>query len=320
MASRPQREDELVERRPGSGIHRESAQRDRGNTARELRNHAHGGAQLGEVAAEKRPHAGDRLPQRDAERVDIDALVDRPAIDLLGRHVGRGAGGPGAPFTAADREPEIGDEHAGLFAAHLDEHVVGLEVAMHEPVVVRGREPLGGAAIQREDLGAIAARAVGAQRGTGNELGREVERAFKLAGLVHREHGRVADPRHRAGFLEERAIVVAAHELERYGTPETVIDRLVHHAHAAGAKPAHELERAEVKPARVIAVEPDRRLGVACRRADGDAEAARIADVEVIADAIAVTIGQQLLHEACQLVLAGADGCGLHVAADASAI
>src|SRR6267154_668574 len=79
----------------------------------------------------------------DAQRIEIAAVIDRSAFDLLGRHVARradkSAAAGHAHFCGLERsgEAKIGNEHLIVFA---DEDVVRLEVAMDNAFGMRGVE------------------------------------------------------------------------------------------------------------------------------------------------------------------------------------
>ncbi len=116
------------------------------------------------------PHKGQRpghhLVKHDAERVDIRGGRDRTALNLLGGHVSRrtrylvlrrqrhrqvGA----LILRAPPRQTEIRDDGAHLFfrASRLHEHdVVALEVPVHDPNAVRGRQAGGHLTNDRQDL------------------------------------------------------------------------------------------------------------------------------------------------------------------------
>ena len=82
--------------------------------------------------------ARDELVERDAERVEIAGGTGLLAADLLGRHVA-----DGADDDALGRQPagvgEVGDaevaERGGAVGG--EPHVVGLDVAVHDAVLVR---------------------------------------------------------------------------------------------------------------------------------------------------------------------------------------
>jgi hypothetical protein len=90
--------------------------------------------------------AGEQLPGDDAERVQVHAVVGGGVGErLLGRHVGRRAerdADGGEPLARGDRgrdrlrDAEVGD-HGG---AARQQHVLGLDVAVHHAVGVRVRQ------------------------------------------------------------------------------------------------------------------------------------------------------------------------------------
>ena len=88
---------------------------------------------------------GEQLVEHDPDRVEVGARVDRVALRLLGREVLRGAhdrAGLGHVGRAGARDPEVGDLGAPLV---VDDHVVRLDVAVHDPAPVgeaRGLEDL----------------------------------------------------------------------------------------------------------------------------------------------------------------------------------
>ena len=97
------------------------------------------------VADERRP-ADEHLVEHDAERVDVAPAVDVEALGLLGREVGRGAhdqaglGDLVVEIADRPRDAEVGHLH---LAVGGDEHVAGLDVAVHDAVAVRVGERLG---------------------------------------------------------------------------------------------------------------------------------------------------------------------------------
>ncbi len=105
--------------------------------------------------------AGEHLVREHAEGVDVRAPVDRAAPALLGRHeVGRadeGAVARAAGVGLAQAE-ELGDAEVEQLRPHLpvdrrDEHVLGLEVAVHHAGRVGGRERRGHVAQRRQRPG-----------------------------------------------------------------------------------------------------------------------------------------------------------------------
>ena len=121
---------------------------------------------LSGVSPTKGRRPGDHLVEHDAERVDIGGRRHRPALDLLGRHVGRRARDLGLRrqrqrqagalvLRAPPRQAEIRDDGAHLLfrASRLHEHdVVALEVAVHDANPVRGRQAGGHLPNERQDL------------------------------------------------------------------------------------------------------------------------------------------------------------------------
>ena len=94
-----------------------------------------------EVGAEERQPAGDRLEQRDAERVEVGGDRDRRAGDLLGRHVRERAdqaAGLGLAEVDEVRDAEVAELRG---AARVEEDVRRLDVAVHDAAVVRRLEP-----------------------------------------------------------------------------------------------------------------------------------------------------------------------------------
>ena len=95
------------------------------------------------VVAGPRPRAGRELVQHHAEREQIGARVDVAPGELLGRHVARRADHRAdlrdARHRRRARDAEVGDHDATVAA--LDQHVVGLEIAVDDARRVRRREP-----------------------------------------------------------------------------------------------------------------------------------------------------------------------------------
>ncbi len=200
--------------------------------------------------------------QRHAEREHVDAAVDLSAV-LLGSHVRRRAEllpGRGEPvderrvlalaFVELDDvvgagEPEVGDAR---LAELVDEHVVGLEVAVDHPDGVRRREPAGGGHEDREDLAlrAPALRQPAPQRGAIDVLHRDIELVAVVARIEHGHHVAMAQPRHGLALAHEpstRAVVRADprwQQLDRDHALEHVVARAIDHAHATAAQLAFE--------------------------------------------------------------------------------
>ncbi len=104
--------------------------------------------------ADEGPDAGHHLVEHHAEGVDVGRRRDRPAFDLLGRHVGRRAGNlarvadrqrhRGAlVLRGAAGQAEVGDDDAQLLFRRRrrhQHHVVALEVAVHDARAMSGPE------------------------------------------------------------------------------------------------------------------------------------------------------------------------------------
>ena len=115
------------------------------------------------------------------------------------------------------REPEVEHAHAPVLP---DEHVRRLEVAVHEPGAVRGREPFARGDRGAHDLGARPPLLVRprAERPPLDELGREEHVVLERADVEHREHVRVREPRERLRFAQEP---LATHRRERAAAPRS---------------------------------------------------------------------------------------------------
>lgn len=93
-----------------------------------------------------RRHSGEALIEDRAERVDVRARPDRARVrELLGRHVADRAdqhAALGAFSAQVFGHAEIEDHGAvAAVGAKRQEHVGGLQVAVHEPCAVEGSEP-----------------------------------------------------------------------------------------------------------------------------------------------------------------------------------
>ena len=241
----------------------------------------HGRPQLVERAPLERARSREGLPERHAERELIRGGRDRAALPLLGRHVRRGpeqrarlrqpaegqrvARGRGrlrGRAQGADilrgreriedriisggrreigvaREAEVGHHDAPAATA---QHVVRLEVAVHDPRGMRGREPAPRRHEGLEDLGRGPRRRpqpVG-ERLTVDELHGHVVAPARGAHLVHHDDVRMGQPRHRARLPQQslaRGITagIRAQHLHGHPTLEIRVEGEVHHAHRTGA-------------------------------------------------------------------------------------
>ena len=192
---------------------------------------------------------GQALVEDAAERVDVRALVERVARDLLGGDVLERAddlagGGDSRERARALGQPEVAEVAVLATAGLRDEDVRGLDVAVDEALLVRGVERLG-------DLGEELDRALRLERTVlRDELGEvgaldvahgEEEHAVLLARLVDGDDVRVVerggDPRLAQEALAEALVLgeLGRDHLERDLAPETLLLGAVDRAHAAAA-------------------------------------------------------------------------------------
>ena len=250
------------------------------------------GPPVGERALGERTSAKERLVQGHRKRELIGSLIDRSPIDLLGRHIdrsthdgagrGQGRGGRRARDDVAPggdarelgeraRQPEVDDPRDPIGP---DQHVVGLEVAVHQPGRVRSGQALTGPLIQREDLGgrALAAGDPPTGRRAIDQFHGDEQLALVGPDLVHGDHIRMRQASHRGGLAEQplRAVGHGAMELECHVAAEPEVARAIDDPHPAGADPLDDLERgadprAGCEPSRRT---PGGRLGEGGERAE----------------------------------------------------
>ena len=148
--------------------------------------------------AVERDLAGQQLVEHDPGRVQVGAAVDRVALGLLGREVldraDDRAGLGHLRGLARAGDAEVGD--LGLALA-VDDHVLRLDVAVHDPAPVRVAE-------RAQDLLGERDRDLGRQRpALGHELlqrppvdqlHRDVRRAVPLRAVEDRDDVRVREP------------------------------------------------------------------------------------------------------------------------------
>jgi hypothetical protein len=96
--------------------------------------------QLGQRGGFEGALAREQLVEDEAERINVRARRQRPALQLLGRHVGgrAGQGVRAAHVPGQSGDAEVGDAHV---AALVEHDVGGLQVAVEHARVVDGREP-----------------------------------------------------------------------------------------------------------------------------------------------------------------------------------
>jgi hypothetical protein len=151
--------------------------------------------------------------------VDLAGLRDL-AGEGVEAAVGGGAADPAGVRVAGEAyEPEVGEHD---LAVGVDQHVVGLEVAVHEARGVDGREPASGLHVEVDDLlPGLAALGV-AQGRAADPMHDDVKVALGLAGVVDRDDVRVGELGEHAGLAEqpdalglEVVGVVLAQDLDR---------------------------------------------------------------------------------------------------------
>ena len=199
-----------------------------------------------------RPLAIEPFVEGDAEAELIGAIVARAVGQLLGRHVGRGAddligprhlgqrlvlvaaaagGEPDRPrhrpavgaiggrharrvrqiFDLA-RQPEVDDAHAPVGA---DEHVVRLEVAVHQARGVRGGQAAPGIAHDGDDVTPRARRLEPAlERLPLDVLHGDERLVVDGADVVHRHDVGMRQPRQRLRLAHQALLALAAEEAE----------------------------------------------------------------------------------------------------------
>ena len=240
-------------RRPLPGLLRQPSRHHRVDAAAELGPQRRGERwRLGDVRPQQRRLArllerhlaGQALVGDGGERVDV-ALAPCLALDLLGRDVvERAEELPAARVAGVPHrlgQPEVGQIRP---VGEVDEDVLGLDVAVREPGLVRGVER---ARHRRQD--AQRARDVevaGAEQrlevAAADQPHGDVAALRRLAGVVHGDDVRVVEAGLHArlapeAILERRVgAEVGLEDLQRDGAAERELRRLVDRAHAATAE------------------------------------------------------------------------------------
>ena len=176
-------------------------------------------------------------------------MVDRLAARLLGRHRAIGAedGVAAGQRLVGGGEELLGDPEVGDLrpSARGDQHVLGLEVAVDDPLPVRLVEPAGQVARERQGLRDRQAPAFGqlAQVGPLDVLHDDVVEVLRGEDVVDLDDRRVVEPR-RHPCLAAEALAppradpgVGADALHRHPAVEAVVVGEEHLPHAAGAEP-----------------------------------------------------------------------------------
>ena len=201
--------------------------------------------------AGERHRARQQLVEHDSGRVEVRGLVDRGASCLLGREVlGRADDRPRLGHLArraGARDPEVHHLHAPLA---VDDHVVGLDVSVDDPVAVGETE-------RRQDLARVVDRDPDRRGATCNEellqrppldvLHRDVVRALGLAAVVDRDDVRVGEaggvPRLAAEALDELLVarVPVVEDLDCHAPAQLLVGSEIDVRHPARAELAGDL-------------------------------------------------------------------------------
>ena len=178
-----------------------------GTFSREPDIHLHPARGRHERAA--RRTAREHLVERDAESEDVGAMI-RIAGMLLRRHVVRRAHGDighgesaGVVLLWRPREPKVGELYT---AVAREKDVLGLDIAMDDPLLVRGLQGFADLPDQFQCLVGVQAGLFhdAAEVGAIDELHHEKEVAFAcLAEVIDRHDAGVVEPGQRAGLALE---------------------------------------------------------------------------------------------------------------------
>ena len=200
--------------------------------------------QLAHVLGVERFLAGEQLVEHQPQRVDIALGGDFRALQLLRRHVGRGAVAHlGAGKLVGDGgQSEIHDDH---FAALVHHDVLRLQVAMDHAAVVRRGEP--GAQLARRFEGLVGGQAADAQQQVGQVFAVHVfhgdeRHAFDFADVVDAADVGVGDLAGHAHFAVEPFQQTRVgrgfdgQEFERHRLAQHQVGGAIDLAHAAAAE------------------------------------------------------------------------------------
>jgi hypothetical protein len=214
--------------------------------------------------------AGEQLVGDDAEAVDVRAHVDprRVAARLLGAHVRQGAeqlAVPGLPRGVAVEVEQAGDAEVEDLApaGFVDQHVGGLEVAVHQPALVRVADRLGDGDHHADPLGERARGGLRPllQRDAAHEFHRQ-ERLFagrraERAGGEDLGDPGMLQPAERFGLQQQpraagRADELRGQHLERDLPARPFLLGAVDDAHAAAAEQREHAELADALGQRLV--------------------------------------------------------------------
>jgi hypothetical protein len=215
--------------------------------------------QARERVARERRFPGEALEEDAAERVLVGAAVEGSSgHKLRGGVLGRTHEAGVVPLGVGGRlsQPEVGEIRVTRRLVG-DEHVRGLDVAVHEPVRVRGIEGLSDGAEQVERPLRVE-RSVPLEHTSevraGDVAHGDVQEVARLARLVDRHDVRVLEARGQLGLAQEalaeaRVLGKARREqLERHLASEARILGEVHVAHAAASHESLDPVAGEVGP------------------------------------------------------------------------
>ena len=190
--------------------------------------------------------------QRVAQAVDVDPVVDGRRIQgLFGRHVVGGAENTAGLRQRSVQAAYLGGEARQPEVGHLDQasritqQVRGLDVAVHDAVVVGIREPAGGLedrlhGVRRGERPSV--RDLTAEVPSVDEFHHEEQAGFGLAGVEGHDDVRVSELGDRLDLALETLGVGAltggftCQDLECDDPLHTAVAGLEHGAHAAGSQ------------------------------------------------------------------------------------
>jgi hypothetical protein len=200
---------------------------------------------LERARADEREPARQKLVEHDAQRIEIRAAVHRLTHRLLGRHVrhrpdDRPRIGHATPSARAKGDAEVGQLHGAAVHRPRQEDVLGLEVAMHDPVRVGMLERLADAHRHAHHPGEIGRR-LRVQIRSRHQLHDEEWNPRVLADVVHRDDCRVVQRRGRARFAQQPFARLGRRRrrrqhLHRDLALELEVGRAEHDPHAAASQ------------------------------------------------------------------------------------
>ena len=168
--------------------------------------------------------AGDHLVEQHAQREDVAAVVDGLAARLLGAHVAQGPEhearlrlGERLHLGDAVLRLRLGLEQLGEaevedlgVAVRRHDHVLGLDVAVHDPGLVRLLQPARhlGRDLDRAERVQLALLDQGPHRAALDQLHRDEEAVLALVDVVDLRDRRVVDGARGAGLPQEAGLAV----------------------------------------------------------------------------------------------------------------